>query len=132
MERVGQPPGDHLARDHRGLGGGLFGWLWRSPWRDPGFSAVVLSIVLFGFLGGITGVTMGQMQLNMTWHNTLAVPGHFHATVATVTTLAFMGLAYDVVRLVFRRGWVAGPAGADRTVPCRRLNPGGARPTGVP
>ncbi|MFB6122561.1 MAG: cbb3-type cytochrome c oxidase subunit I [Haloferacaceae archaeon] len=100
------PAGLEAGRRKKGKGGGLFGWLWSSPWRDPGFSATILSIVLFGFLGGITGVMMGQMQLNMTWHNTLAVPGHFHATVATGTTLAFMGLAYYVVRLVFRREWV--------------------------
>jgi cytochrome c oxidase subunit 1 len=49
------------------------------------------------------------MQLNMTWHNTLAVPGHFHATVATGTTLAFMGLVFYVLRLVFRREWVLQP-----------------------
>ncbi|MFB6354783.1 MAG: cbb3-type cytochrome c oxidase subunit I, partial [Halobacteriales archaeon] len=62
----------------------------------------------FGFLGGITGVMMGQMQLNLTWHNTLAVPGHFHGTVVTGTTLAFMGLAYYVIKLVFRKDWVGG------------------------
>ncbi len=51
---------------------------------------------------------MGQMQLNMTWHNTLAVAGHFHATVVTGTTLAFMGLTFWVLKLVFRRDWVGG------------------------
>jgi len=101
------PAGLEAGRRRKNQGGGLFGWLWTAPWRDPGFSATVLSIVLFGFLGGITGVMMGQMQLNMTWHNTLAVPGHFHATVATGTTLAFMGLGFYVVRLVFGRDWVA-------------------------
>jgi cytochrome c oxidase subunit 1 len=100
------PAGLEAGRRRKNQGGGLFGWLWTSPWRDPGFSATILSIVLFGFLGGITGVMMGQMQLNMTWHNTLAVPGHFHGTVATGTTLAFMGLGFYVVRLVFGRDWV--------------------------
>jgi cytochrome c oxidase subunit 1 len=102
------PAGLEAGRRRKGKGGGLFGWLWSAPWKDPGFSATILSIILFGFLGGITGVMMGQMQLNMTWHNTLAVPGHFHATVATGTTLAFMGLGYYVVRLVFGREWVGG------------------------
>ena len=106
------PAGLEVGRRARGEGGGLFGWLWSAPWRDPGFSATILSIVLFGFLGGITGVMMGQMQLNMTWHNTLAVPGHFHATVATGTTLAFMGLVYYVLKLVFRRDWVVEPLAA--------------------
>ncbi|MFB6087195.1 MAG: cbb3-type cytochrome c oxidase subunit I [Haloarculaceae archaeon] len=103
------PAGLEVGRRRKGKGGGLFGWLWSAPWRDPGFAATVLSIILFGFLGGITGVMMGQMQLNMTWHNTLAVPGHFHGTVATGTTLAFMGLGYYVIRLVFGRDWVGGP-----------------------
>ncbi|WP_255196556.1 cytochrome c oxidase subunit I [Halorarius litoreus] len=102
------PAGLEAGRRRKGQGGGLFGWLWSAPWRDPGFAATVMSIILFGFLGGITGVMMGQMQLNMTWHNTLAVPGHFHGTVATGTTLAFMGLGYYVVRLVFGREWVGG------------------------
>jgi len=102
------PAGLEVGRRRKNLGGGTFGWLWSSPWKDPGFSSTVLSIILFGFLGGITGVMMGQMQLNMTWHNTLAVPGHFHATVATGTTLAFMGLSYYVLRLVFGRNWIGG------------------------
>jgi cytochrome c oxidase subunit 1 len=102
------PAGLEAGRRRKGKGGGTFGWLWSAPWRDPGFSATVLSIILFGFLGGITGVMMGQMQLNMTWHNTLAVPGHFHGTVATGTTLAFMGLGYYVLRLVFGREWIGG------------------------
>jgi len=103
------PAGLEIGRRKRGEGGGTFGWLWSAPWKDPGFSATILSIVLFGFLGGITGVMMGQMQLNMTWHNTLATVGHFHATVATGTTLAFMGLGYYVLRLVFGREWIARP-----------------------
>jgi len=99
------PAGLEAGRRAKGKGGGLFGWLWSSPWDDPGFSSTVLSIILFGFLGGITGVMMGQVQLNMTWHNTLATPGHFHATVVTGTTLAFMGFGYYVLRLVFGRDW---------------------------
>ncbi|WP_336002817.1 cytochrome c oxidase subunit I [Halorientalis halophila] len=103
------PAGLEIGRRKRGKGGGTFGWLWSAPWKDPGFSATVLSIICFGFLGGITGVLMGQMQLNMTWHNTLATVGHFHGTVAVGTTLAFMGLGYYVLRLVFGRDWIARP-----------------------
>ncbi len=102
------PAGLEVGRRAKNLGSGTFGWLWTAPWRDPGFSATILSIVLFGFLGGITGVMNGQMQLNITWHNTLGVPGHFHGTVAAGTTLAFMGLAFYVVKLVFRKEWVGG------------------------
>ena len=103
------PAGLEVGRRKRGKGGGVFGWLKTAPWSDPGFSSIVMSVILFGFLGGITGVMMGQMQLNMTWHNTLAVPGHFHATVVLGTTLAFMGLSYYVLRLVFGREWVLKP-----------------------
>jgi cytochrome c oxidase subunit 1 len=51
-------------------------------------------------LGGITGITFGTEQLNMMVHNTLAIPGHFHATVVAGTSIAFMGVAYAVIRLV--------------------------------
>lgn len=101
------PAGIEAGRRQRGLGGGLFGWLTSAPWRNPVFSSVVFSVILFGFLGGITGVVMGQMQVNMTWHNTLATVGHFHATVALGTTLTFMGLTLFVVRTMFRREFVS-------------------------
>ena len=55
-----------------------------------------LSLVLFGFLGGISGVVMGTEQINLIMHNTLYVPGHFHATVVAGTTLAFMAITYLV------------------------------------
>jgi len=47
--------------------------------------------------------------LNMAVHNTLRVPGHFHATVVAGTTLAFMGLTYYVIPLVARRELVGRP-----------------------
>jgi cytochrome c oxidase subunit 1 len=101
------PAGLEAGRRKRGLGGDTwFGWLRTAPWHDPGFSATAWSIILFGFLGGITGVLMGQMQLNTLRHNTMAVPGHFHATVAVGTTLAFMGLLYYVIRLMFGKEWI--------------------------
>jgi cytochrome c oxidase subunit 1 len=46
---------------------------------------------------------MGTEQINIMMHNTLYVPGHFHATVVTGTTLAFMAVTYLVVPLIFRR-----------------------------
>jgi cytochrome c oxidase subunit 1 len=86
---------------------GLFGWLAKAPWKNPGFASLALSLVIFGFLGGITGVTLGTEQINIVAHNTLRIPGHFHATVVGGTTLAFMGLAYYVVPLLFRREYPA-------------------------
>jgi cytochrome c oxidase subunit 1 len=87
----------------RGFTQGIFGWLRRAPWGDPGFSALCLSLVVFGFVGGITGVTFGTEQINIIAHNTLRIPGHFHATVVSGTALAFMGVTYYVIPLVFRK-----------------------------
>ena len=97
------PAGLELGLKLRGAVQGLFGWLRRAPWGDPGFSSLVLSIVVFGFVGGITGVTFGTEQINIIAHNTLRVPGHFHATVVSGTAMAFMGVTYYVVPLIFRR-----------------------------
>ena len=101
------PAGLEAGLRQKGIGGdGWFGWLREAPWSDPGFSATVFSVAMFGFMGGTTGVLVGQMQLNMMRHNTFAIPGHFHGTVAVGTTLAFMGLLYYVLRLNFFREWV--------------------------
>jgi cytochrome c oxidase subunit 1 len=63
----------------------------------------VFSVVVFGFVGGITGVTIGTEQINMMVHNTLRVPGHFHATVVSGTAMAFMGATYYLIPLIFRK-----------------------------
>jgi cytochrome c oxidase subunit 1 len=62
-----------------------------------------ISLIGFGFLGGISGVMMGTEQLNIIIHNTVYVPGHFHATVVVGTTLAFMSLTYFLIPTLFRR-----------------------------
>src|SRR5690606_18971022 len=95
--------GMELGMRRRGYPDGLFGWLRRAPWADPGFSSLIFSIVVFGFVGGITGVTIGTEQINIIVHNTLRVPGHFHSTVVSGTVMAFMGLTYYVIPLIFRR-----------------------------
>jgi cytochrome c oxidase subunit 1 len=97
------PAAIEVAMRKKGYVKGLFGWLTAGPWGNPAFTAMILSIVIFGFLGGITGVTLGTQQINIIAHNTLRIPGHFHATVVGGTTLAFMGLAYYVVPLLFQR-----------------------------
>lgn len=97
------PGAIEAAQRKRGFNKGLFEWLRKAPWGNPAFSGVFLSLVIFGFLGGISGVVMGTEQINLIIHNTLYVPGHFHATVATGTTLAFMALTYWLVPVLFRR-----------------------------
>ncbi len=97
------PAGMELGQRLRGFNNGMFDWLRRAPWGDPGFSALVFSVVLFGFVGGITGVTIGTEQINIIAHNTLRIPGHFHATVVAGTALAFMGITYYLIPLVFQK-----------------------------
>jgi len=97
------PAGIEVGQRLRGVGQGIFGWLRNAPWGDPGFSAMALSLVVFGFVGGITGVTFGTEQISIIAHNTLRIPGHFHSTVVSGTVLAFMGITYYVIPLIFRR-----------------------------
>jgi cytochrome c oxidase subunit 1 len=97
------PAGIEVGMRLRGATQGMFGWLAHAPWGDPGFSSLVLSLTVFGFVGGITGVTFGTEQINIIAHNTLRIPGHFHATVVSGTAMAFMGITYYVVPLIFRR-----------------------------
>jgi cytochrome c oxidase subunit 1 len=97
------PGAVETAQRERGYTKGLFEWLRKAPWGNPAFSGFFLSLVLFGFLGGISGVVMGTEQINLLMHNTLYVPGHFHATVVAGTTLAFMAVTYLVVPLIFQK-----------------------------
>jgi cytochrome c oxidase subunit I len=103
------PASIEVAMRLKGYTKGLFGWLTSAPWRNPGFSAFFLSLVIFGFGGGITGVTLGTQQINIIAHNTLRIPGHFHVTVVGGTTLAFMGLAFYLVPLLFQREYIFKP-----------------------
>jgi len=97
------PGSIEVAQRKSGYTRGVFEWLRKAPWANPAFAGMFLSLVLFGFLGGISGVVLGTEQLNIMMHNTLYVPGHFHATVVAGTTLAFMAVTYLVVPLIFRR-----------------------------
>jgi len=97
------PGAIEAAQRKRGFDRGMFEWLTKAPWGNPAFAGMFMSLVMFGFLGGISGVVMGTEQINILMHNTLYVPGHFHGTVVAGTTLAFMAVTYLVVPLVFRR-----------------------------
>jgi cytochrome c oxidase subunit 1 len=97
------PGAIEAAQRKRGFTKGAFEWLRKAPWGNPAFAGMFLSLVMFGFLGGITGVVLGTEQLNLIMHNTLYVPGHFHGTVVAGTTLAFMAGTYLLVPLIFRR-----------------------------
>ena len=97
------PGSIEAAQRRRGLTKGVFEWLRKAPWGNPAFSGMFRSLVMFGFLGGISGVVLGTEQINLIMHNTLYVPGHFHATVVAGTTLAFMAITYLLLPLIFRR-----------------------------
>jgi len=97
------PGSIEVAQRGKGFTKGLYEWLRKAPWSNPVFSGMFISLIGFGFLGGISGVMMGTEQLNMIIHNTLYVPGHFHATVVIGTTLAFMSLTYFLIPSLFRR-----------------------------
>ena len=100
------PGAIEAAQRRHGYTHGLFEWLRKAPWGNPAFSGMFLSLVLFGFLGGISGVVMGVEQINLIIHNTLYVPGHFHAVVVAGTTLAFMALTYLLIPLIFQKDLV--------------------------
>ena len=97
------PGAIEAAQRKNGYVNGIFNWLRKAPWGNPAFAGMFLSLVLFGFLGGISGVVLGTEQINITLHNTLYVPGHFHATVVAGTTLTFMAVTYLLLPLIFQR-----------------------------
>jgi len=97
------PGAIEVAQRGKGYTNGLFEWLRKAPWGNPVFSGMFISLIGFGFLGGISGVIMGVEQINLIIHNTIYVPGHFHATVVIGTTLAFMSLTYFLIPVLFRR-----------------------------
>ncbi len=97
------PGSIEVAQRKKGLDVGLFTWLRKAPWGNPIFSGMFLSLIGFGFIGGITGVVMSVEQINMLIHNTMYLPGHFHGTVVCGTTMAFMAITYWLIPVVFQR-----------------------------
>jgi len=97
------PGSIEVAQRAKGYTKGMFEWLRKAPWGNPAFSGMFISLIGFGFIGGISGVVMGTEQINIIIHNTIYVPGHFHATVVIGTTLAFMALTYFLIPVLFRR-----------------------------
>jgi cytochrome c oxidase subunit 1 len=97
------PGAIEAAQRRNGYNKGVFEWLRKAPWGNPAFAGMFLSLVMFGFIGGISGVVLGTEQLNVLMHNTIYVPGHFHGTVVAGTTLAFMAVTYLLLPLIFER-----------------------------
>ena len=101
------PGAIEVAQREKGFTKGLFECLRKAPWGNPVFSGRFISLIGFGFLGGISGVMMGTEQLNMIIHNPIYVPGHFHATVVIGTTLSFMALTYFLIPVLFKREMIS-------------------------
>ncbi|MDD5299368.1 MAG: cbb3-type cytochrome c oxidase subunit I [Gallionella sp.] len=97
------PGAIEVAQRRRGLDTGMFTWLRKAPWGNPVFSGMFLSLIGFGFIGGVTGVVMSVEQINMVIHNTMYLPGHFHGTIVSGTTMAFMAVTYYLIPVVFQR-----------------------------
>ena len=103
------PASMEVALRKKGYTKGLFEWLKKAPWGNPAFSGTFLSLVGFGILGGTTGVIFGTEQFNIIRHNTMAITGHFHGTVVSGTTLAFMAFTYLLIKYIFRRELIMKP-----------------------
>ncbi|WP_328774632.1 b(o/a)3-type cytochrome-c oxidase subunit 1 [Deinococcus aquaedulcis] len=89
--------GAALEDSARARGGrGLFGWVTRLPWGNASMTAQVLAMISFIF-GGAGGIVNASMAFSPVVHNTAWIPGHFHITVGTATTLTFMGLVFWLV-----------------------------------
>lgn len=89
-------------------GKGYFGWIRKLNWGDPSYAAQNLAMILFAF-GGIGGITNASYNMNMVVHNTSWIPGHFHLTVGSATTLTFFGICYWLIpkltgKKLFTRG----------------------------
>lgn len=85
---------EDAARAHGGRG--LIGWVRRLPWGNASMTAQVLAMVSFIF-GGAGGIVNASMAFAPVVHNTAWIPGHFHITVGTATTLTFMGVMFWLV-----------------------------------
>ena len=77
-------------------GRGLIGWVRRLPWGNASMTAQVLAMISFIF-GGAGGIVNASMAFSPVVHNTAWIPGHFHITVGTATTLTFMGVMFWLV-----------------------------------
>ena len=77
-------------------GKGYFGWIRKLNWGNPSYTAQNLAMILFAF-GGISGMINASYSVNLAVHNTSWVPGHFHLTVGSATTLTFFGICYWLI-----------------------------------
>jgi cytochrome c oxidase subunit I len=77
-------------------GKGYLGWIFKLNWGSSSYTAQNLAMILFAF-GGISGIVNASYSINLAVHNTSWIPGHFHLTVGSATTLTFFGICYWLV-----------------------------------
>lgn len=77
-------------------GSGVVGWISKLPWSNAVFSAQALAMISF-ILGGAGGIVNASSSFGPVIHNTAWIPGHFHITVGTATTMTFMGIAFWLI-----------------------------------
>jgi len=82
---------EHGARQRGGKG--YLNWLTALPWRNPVFTGMALSGLMFA-AAGFSGMINAGMNINYLVHNTWWVVGHFHLTVGTAVALTFMSASY--------------------------------------
>lgn len=77
-------------------GRGLFGFLYKLPWKDARFTVPFIGMAAF-IPAGAGGIINASFQMNQVVHNTIWVTGHFHLTLATTVVLTFFGAMYWLV-----------------------------------
>jgi cytochrome c oxidase subunit 1 len=81
---------------------GLFGWLWKLPWKDVRFFAPMVGMLVF-IPAGAGGIVNASYQMDEVVHNTLWVTGHFHLTLATSVILTYFGVCYWLIPTLTNR-----------------------------
>ena len=56
------PGAMEVAQRAKGFNKGLFEWLRKAPWTDPGFSGMWLSLVIFGFITNRLNVSVTGLE----------------------------------------------------------------------
>lgn len=75
---------------------GLFGWIFKLPWKDVRFTSLFIAMLFFA-PGGAGGIINASYQLDEIVHNTLWIVGHFHITVGTPVAMTFFGLTFWLI-----------------------------------
>jgi cytochrome c oxidase subunit I len=95
-------------------GKGIVRWLFRLPWSDPSFTAIVLAMFLFS-VGGVVSLISASYAMNLVVQNTTWTQGSLHLILGSAVSLTFMGLTnwylpYITRRRLFSKAMAVGQA----------------------